>query len=392
MALDINNIEEITSNPWEKLEVMVEDNREHDEVSYTYLQDAMHRLRKNKIAMLSIFIIVFMIAFAIFGPFFSPYEQTEQNLEFANIGIFLEAYTLDEKTTISLLRGSRIVEITPGGDLIRFVEPESVNMVKRQNQYVIGNQNITLDYNDGFVKLQNEEGVILESSGTVFNKTHWLGTDKLGRDMLVRLMYGARISLLIAFVTTVANVAIGVLYGGIAGYFGGWIDNLMTRIVDVITTIPLMLFIIILMVAIGPGLKTIIIALVAVGWTGIVRQVRGEVLRLKSQEYAMASKVIGVSDLAIIVRHLLPNAMGTIIVSATFMIPDAIFTEAFLSFIGLGIPAPAASWGTITENGIEGFRVFPYQLVSPSVFITVTILAFNILGDGLRDAFDPRLR
>ncbi len=392
MALDTIDIQEITDLRWEKNEDILEDTQEENEVSYTYLQDATRRLKKNWIAMTGVFVIAFMLIFALLGPFISPYSQTEQNLNFANIGMFLDVYELDNGKSISLLRGSRIIEISNDGDLIEFVEPLNIDFIKRKNQYEIGGTPVVLDYNDGFVKLLDASDSVIDKSKTVRNKTHVFGTDKLGRDMLVRLMYGARISLLIAFVTTIANVVIGVLYGGIAGYFGGWLDNLMCRIVDVINTVPLMLYIIILMVAIGPGLKTIIIALVSVGWTSIVRQVRGEILRLKSQEYAQAAKTIGVSDLSIIIRHLLPNAMGTIIVSATFMVPDAIFTEAFLSFIGLGIPAPAASWGTICENGVEGFRIFPYQLILPSAFITLTILAFNILGDGLRDAFDPRLR
>ncbi len=376
----------------EKVKKIDEDKNDFEEKSYTYVQDAVRRLKKNKVAMFGLIIIVLMLLLAVMGPYFSKYGQNDQNLDFSNVGLKLEVYELADGQYISLEKGLRILTVTKKGQLLKAFEPIEMDMMNKRKIYDINGEKMTIDFSKGSIKLFNSKEEPMKVHKKLLNKTFIFGTDKLGRDMLTRLIYGAKISLLIAFVATISNVFIGVLYGGISGYAGGWIDNLMIRIVDVISTVPLMLYIIILMVAIGPGIKTIIIAMVSVGWTGIVRQVRGQMLMLKTMDYALAAKTIGVSDLKIIVRHLLPNAMGTIIVSATFMIPDAIFTEAFLSFIGLGIPAPNASWGTICENGVEGFRVFPYQLILPAAFITVTILAFNLLGDGLRDAFDPRLR
>lgn len=375
-----------------KVKKIDEDKNDFEEKSYTYVQDAVRRLKKNKVAMFGLIIIVLMLLLAVMGPYFSKYGQNDQNLDFSNVGLKLEVYELADGQYISLEKGLRILTVTKKGQLLKAFEPIEMDMMNKRKIYDINGEKMTIDFSKGSIKLFNSKEEPMKVHKKLLNKTFIFGTDKLGRDMLTRLIYGAKISLLIAFVATISNVFIGVLYGGISGYAGGWIDNLMIRIVDVISTVPLMLYIIILMVAIGPGIKTIIIAMVSVGWTGIVRQVRGQMLMLKTMDYALAAKTIGVSDLKIIVRHLLPNAMGTIIVSATFMIPDAIFTEAFLSFIGLGIPAPNASWGTICENGVEGFRVFPYQLILPAAFITVTILAFNLLGDGLRDAFDPRLR
>lgn len=232
----------------------------------------------------------------------------------------------------------------------------------------------------------------LQNTNTGPTAKHWFGTDAHGRDLYIRVLYGARISLLVAVVATVVNFMIGVLYGGISGYLGGRVDNILMRIVDIINTIPLTLYAIILMVVIGGGLKSIMITLGTVYWVGMARIVRGQVLSLKEQEYVLAARTLGASTWRILVRHLIPNAMGPIIVTATMLIPSAIFTEAFLSFIGLGVSAPMASWGSLANDALGGLRSYPYQLFFPSAAICVTMLAFNFLGDGLRDALDPRLR
>jgi len=166
----------------------------------------------------------------------------------------------------------------------------------------------------------------------------------------------------------------------------------MMRIMDIISTIPLLLYVILLMVIISPGLKTIIIAMGLTFWVRMARIVRGQTLSIKQQEYVMAAKVVGAKNFRILSRHIIPNAMGPIIVSLTMMIPNAIFTESFLSFIGLGVSAPQASWGTLASDALAGIRTYPYQLLYPSLAISITMLAFNFLGDGLRDALDPRLR
>ncbi len=224
------------------------------------------------------------------------------------------------------------------------------------------------------------------------SSVHWFGTDQFGRDLFVRIMYGARYSLTIAYVASFLNFVIGVLYGGIAGYVGGTVDSIMMRIVDIIYSIPMMIYVILLMVIIGPGLKSIIVALAISYWLSMARIVRGEILQLKEQEFVLAARVLGANGKRILLRHLIPNSMGSIIVTLTLLIPSAIFTEAFLSFVGLGIPAPKASWGTLTSEALQGYTIYPYQLIFPSLAICFTILAFNLLGDGLRDALDPKLR
>lgn len=221
---------------------------------------------------------------------------------------------------------------------------------------------------------------------------HLFGTDYLGRDMFARIWRGARISLFIAFAAVIINVIIGVIYGGIAGYFGGMVDNILMRIAEIINGIPYLLIVILLMVIMTGGVFTIIVAYSLVGWVGTARLVRGEVMRLKEQEFVVSAKSMGASSARIIRKHLIPNILSIIIVNLTLAIPNAIFTEAFLSFLGLGVPLPEASWGTLANDGIQYFQQYPIELIIPAIFISITMLSFNLLGDKLRDAFDPKLR
>ncbi|MBQ7732809.1 MAG: ABC transporter permease [Synergistaceae bacterium] len=224
------------------------------------------------------------------------------------------------------------------------------------------------------------------------NLSHWFGTDMFGRDIFVRVLYGARISLAVGFLASFISLFIGVIYGGISGFAGGRLDDFMMRIVDIIYSVPMMIYVILLMVVAGPGLKSIFITLGISYWAPMARIVRAEVMRLKSEEFILAARVLGASSRRILLRHLIPNALGSVLVTLTFSIPGAIFTEAFLSFVGLGVSAPMASWGVLCSDAAGSLAVYPYQLFFPAGAISVTILAFNFLGDGLRDALDPKLR
>jgi oligopeptide transport system permease protein len=277
----------------------------------TYSQDAWRRLKKNFLAMVGLYVIIFLILAAAIGPMLTGYTYHSQDLEETN-------------------------------------RPPSAQ--------------------------------------------HWFGTDHLGRDELTRVLHGARISLSIGIVASVINLAVGAVYGGISGMAGGRVDDLMMRIVDIIWGIPLQLVVILLMVILGSGLINIYIALGLVYWLGMARIVRGQVLSLREQEFVLAARMVGANQSRLLLRHLIPNAMGTIIVTMTLSIPQAIFTEAWLSFIGLGVAAPAASWGVMASEGVRGLRSYPWQTFFPAAAISLTMLAFNFLGDGLRDALDPRLR
>lgn len=302
---------DISQDLWK---LVSDEEKEADKISrpaVTYWEDVWRRLKQNKVAMLSLYFLIFLFLLSFVGPLFSSYTYSDQDFTVSNEGP---------------------------------------------------------------------------------SWSHWFGTDGHGRDLFIRVLYGAQISLIVGIVASVINFVIGVLYGGIAGYCGGRVDNIMMRTVDILYTIPLVLYVILLMVVIGGGLTSILIAIGTVYWIPMARIVRGQIMSLKEQEYVMAAHVLGASHSRILLLHLLPNTMGTIIVTMTMSIPSAIFTEAFLSFIGLGVSDPMASWGVLAKNALETLRVYPYQLLFPSIAISLTILAFNFLGDGLRDALDPKMR
>lgn len=279
--------------------------------SETYWQDAWRRLKMNKVALISLYTLIFLIVIAVVGPFLIKFSYDYQNYEASSV--------------------------TP-------------------------------------------------------NATYWFGTDELGRDLFSRVLWGMRISLSVGVVSAVINFVIGVIYGGISGFYGGTIDMLMMRIVDILYAVPVVLYVILLMVLMGAGLINIYIALGISYWVGMARIVRGQVLSLKQQEFILAAKALGARNFRIIVRHLVPNCMGPIIVMLTMSIPSAIFTEAFLSFIGLGVSAPMASLGVLCNDAVQTYRTYPYQLFFPAAAICLIMLAFNLFGDGLRDALDPKMR
>ena len=220
---------------------------------------------------------------------------------------------------------------------------------------------------------------------------HIFGTDAAGRDLWVRNWMGARVSLTIGLVVVLINTAIGIIVGGVSGYFGGKVDMAIMRVIDVLYGIPTIILAILLMVVMGAGISSLIVAMVCVGWISSARLVRGQVLQLKNMEYVMAARTLGASDRRIIFRHMIPNISGIIITNMTMAIPNAIFTEAFLSYIGIGVQAPKCSWGSLAQAASMVYKLYPYQLIIPAFFICTTMLSLNMLGDGLRDALDPKM-
>lgn len=219
---------------------------------------------------------------------------------------------------------------------------------------------------------------------------HPLGLDDLGRDVLSRLIHGARISLAVGVLAQLMVLAIGLLVGGIAGYLGGRVDNLLMRGTDVVYAFPDLLFVIVIVTAVGPGFLSALVAIGLVSWVGLARLVRGQVLALREREHVLAARCLGASGPRIFLRHLLPNTLGPIVVAVTFGIPQVIFVEAALSFLGLGVRPPTASWGSMIERGRAALFAAPHLVISAALAISLTMLAFNLLADGLREAFDPR--
>jgi oligopeptide transport system permease protein len=306
----------------------------------TYWQDVWRRFRKNKAGFIGFILILLIILLAIFGPSANGYGYDEQDLLRANL-------------------------------------PPKIPILEKISW--MGFDGVDLNGVDRY----KESGV---------TEYFWFGTDELGRDLWTRIWEGTRISLFIAFLAAFIDLIIGVAYGGISAYYGGKIDVFMQRIIEVLVGIPQLIVVILLILMLKPGIISITVAMVITGWVGMARIVRGQVLKLKEQEYVLASKTLGAKNNRIIWKHLIPNTMGPIIITTMFTIPTAIFTEAFLSFIGLGLQPPIASLGTLINDGYKLLQIHPHMLTFSAIIISLIMISFNLVGDGLRDALDPKMR
>ena len=401
--------------------------------SMSYLQDAFRRLKKNKPSIISFWILVILIIMAITGPMISKqlYGHTyrSQTLELKD-----QTFMLSNQRSLKLSSNSvfsygkykpnlkktklqfKNVELKGQAGKLAFMigDKSEESYQGDQKEYRLEIQTSSSDDWDSILTKLNAEGekllqqdpdfrgVTFEKSGdniTIetkgekrFNSTYWLGTDDLGRDLFTRLWEGSRVSFMIAIISVLFTVLFGVVYGGVSGYIGGKADTIMMRIIEILMVIPDMLYIMLLSIVLARGITTITLVLAFTSWMGTAILVRGEVLRLKHSEYVLASQTLGADAKRVIFKHLIPNCMGPIIVNMTMMIPKMIFAEAFLSFIGLGVPAPYASLGVLVNDGAKIFYQYPHLLITPAIVLCLIMLAFNMLGDGLRDSLDPKLR
>jgi len=353
--------------------------------STTLLQDAVRSLRKNVFFMISLFLLLIIVLMSIFAPVASDYTYKEQDLNRSLMGPRIPV--LED---ISFLGLDGTQTKTFNGNNVQAAEMKANLQFDNQEEFITFE---TVSEGDGSPNSAEVKATYDKYAAKgVEDEYFYFGTDRLGRDVWTRVWDGTRVSLLIAFAAAIIDLVIGVAYGGIAAYYGGRVDNYMMRFLEVIIGIPNLVVVILMILILDPGIWAIIIALTITGWTSMARIVRGEVLKLKGHEFVLAARTLGAPNRKIIARHLVPNVMGLIIVNTMFSIPSAIFFEAFLSFIGLGLPSPAASLGTLINDGFKTLLTTPSLLVFPAVLISVLMIVFNILGDGLRDAFDPKMR
>ncbi len=379
---------------WERLSGSTDEAERIYRKSRTFLGDVWFRFRHKPTALLGLILVLMLLVFCLPGPHFTAYSYSEQNNKLASIPPLLTVYPAPEEDSyLYITQGLKLIEVDGEGNLVRQLKKKKDDAKAKQTSFTWDDETLVyLDYSRQPNTVLDQDGNRIETGKRLWNHTFLLGTDQLGRDILTRLMYGTRISLMVAFIAALVNMIIGITYGGIAGYLGGRTDSVMMRIVDIISTIPLTLYVILIKMCLDDGLLSIIIALSSVYWVDMARVVRGEMLSLKNQEFVLAARTIGSSTRTILFHHLIPNAMGPILVTVTMLIPSAIFMEAFMSFIGIGIAPPMASLGTMCNDATETLRTNPYQLFLPALVICIIMFAFNFVGDGLRDALDPKLK
>lgn len=324
----------------EKFKIVGEEQKTTVHKDYTDIprwKDILYRFTRNKGSVLGMTVILLVIIFALLGPFASPYGYDEVNTKCQNM-------------------------------------PPRIPVIEKLGIF------------DGTRKGVN----VYEQKGCE-DQYFYFGTDTLGRDLWSRVCYGTRISLYIALVAVLIDMVIGITYGMICGYFGGAVDMVLQRIVEIINGIPQLVVVTLFLVILKPGLFTITLALLITSWIGMSRVVRAQVLQLKEQEYILASRTLGTPTWVILFKEILPNTMGQVIILAMMSVPSAIFTESFLSFVGLGIPAPLASLGSLISTGFQNILTYPYQVAIPVVIFSALMISFNLTADGLRDAIDPKM-
>lgn len=314
-------------------------------------KDILARFTKNKGAVVGTILILLVILMAVIGPNMTEHTYDSQIISHQNL-----APRIPGMEKAGIFDGSEQMSTSTG--------------IIVQNKYV------------------SKDG----TSTGLEDVYYWFGTDVLGRDIFTRTWTGTRISLYIALVAVIVDMCFGMIYGLVSGYFGGKVDMVLQRISEVLNGIPTLVIVTLLILVFKPGLVTITLALAITGWIGMSRIARAQVLKLKEQEFILASKTLGAKDLFIIFKEILPNIFGQLIIMSMFSIPNAIFTEAFLAFIGLGVPQPLASLGSLISDSFKSFTTHPYMIIFPVIVLAIIMLSFNMMADGLRDAFDPKMK
>ncbi|WBW95375.1 ABC transporter permease [Oceanirhabdus sp. W0125-5] len=340
-----------------------------------FFKDAMIRFTKNKASLVAFGIIMFIIFMAAFGPSMNHFTFRQQKLEWGLLPPRVQGL---EK--LGIMDGTKVMEITKASMSTRFEGCILEVIEEYDKQYknkTIPMVKAKIDY----YKFKGAEDVY-----------YWFGSDKLGRDLWTRVWRGARVSLFIGFVAAMVNMFIGVIYGAISGYYGGMVDMLMQRFIEILGGIPMLVVIILFIMNFGTGIIPIAMALVVTGWIGMSRMIRAQFYRYKRMEYVLASRTMGAQDNKLIFRHILPNAIGPIITQVTLAIPGGIATESFLAYLGLGVQAPEPSIGVLLSEGQILLLDFPHYTLFPAIIISALMIAFNLFSNGLRDAFDPTLR
>ena len=424
---------ELTPEDFEPASQQERDDFIQDRQSVSYWKDAWRRLKKNTVAMIALGVIIFLFLFAFVGPFLVPYGYDQFSTGAENL--YPYHYALEDQTRLdeeiaarsesevmdvdTLIENAK-AEAEAKGEILSSVD---IAMIRAKAKVASQGQSEHEDTDPATVRKElgikkklfgysNEELQRKAAGESVF--PHVFGTDMYGRDILVRVMYGARVSMAVGICAALLVLLIGALYGSISGYCGGKVDAVMQRIVELIYSVPEMLVVLLIATALkpiltnfvntgsgpmkefvntmGPNLISMFIAFGMLYWVTMSRIIRGQVLQLKQQEYVTAARALGASGGRIIRQHLLPNCIGQIVVTTCLQIPSAIFLESFLSYLGVGVSAPLPSLGSMATDALSGMYTYTYRLIIPSVILSVMILAFNLFGDGLRDALDPKLK
>ncbi len=332
-------------------------------------KDAWRRLKKNKMAMFGLVVVIIYAILSITAPILPIYSYKYQVIEHQYLPPSLTKKAgelmIEREETLLLAMAEKM-----GRNELNDQEREKLSELKARTA----------------TETRKISGKVVK----VHDRRYILGTDSLGRDLLARIIYGGQVSIAIGVIGTITSVFIGIIIGALAGYLGGRVDYIITRIIDVMYGLPYMMLVIILMALFGRNILNLFFALAIVSWLTVARVVRGQIISLKNSEFVEAARSIGSSTGRIVFRHLVPNTLGVIVVFSTLSIPSFIMLESFLSFLGLGVQAPFASWGSLVSDGVEGMNLYPWRLFFPAIVMVVFLFAMNFLGDGLRDALDPK--